>query len=284
MLTRRGSRSLSAVFVAVMTLLAVGAAPASAAMTKPGDQYTSFDEVRADPGYRNKHRLPMRLYRAFFERDPDPSGAVYWIGVVDEGRADTSDLTWAFSHSQEFKNTYGDALTIEDFVRIVYGNVLGREPDKGGYDYWVAEMHRGLARHEMVRFVVENEEFIRKYPYEPLHPYDSLRLVGIMSDPCWGYSNNTMTLGDRHIVELALDSDYPINVPNEPWAINGGGELWSDYLGHSEFGKVVLLEAAASHSNPVWWSNPAFTITNTGGGSITIPAGTIVCDPRDWGQ
>ena len=80
------------------------------------------------------HGDVLRLYRAFFERDPDPTGAIYWLDQFDSG-ATVDAIAYSFANSVEFESTYGDTDD-EEFVRIVYGNVLGRAPDQAGFRYW----------------------------------------------------------------------------------------------------------------------------------------------------
>lgn len=83
----------------------------------------------------------IRLYRAYFLRDPDTSGLAYWWQQVMRGRslAATSQF---FSASSEFQNRYG-ALDNSAFVELVYQNVLGRPADSGGLRYWSGVLDAG---------------------------------------------------------------------------------------------------------------------------------------------
>ena len=50
----------------------------------------------------------LRLYQAFFNREPDVGGAIYWIGIRDTNTA--LEIAGFFpSASAEFQNTYQDA-------------------------------------------------------------------------------------------------------------------------------------------------------------------------------
>ncbi len=110
------------------------------------------------------HGDVLRLYRAFFRRDPDPTGAVYWLDQFDSG-AGVDAIAFSFANSAEFKATYGDT-TDADFVRIVYGNVLGREPDQAGFGYWTELVSTpAVSRTDVVRWVSASSEFIGQHPY-----------------------------------------------------------------------------------------------------------------------
>ena len=45
-------------------------------------------------------------------------------------------LAEGFIGSEEFAETYG-TLSADGFIIALYGNVLDREPDQGGRDYWI---------------------------------------------------------------------------------------------------------------------------------------------------
>lgn len=83
----------------------------------------------------------VRLYRAYFLRDPDVGGFDYWVGQRRRGRS----LSWtsdAFVATNEFKTMYAGVGTVE-FVRRVYDNVLGRPADQAGLDYWSSQIDTG---------------------------------------------------------------------------------------------------------------------------------------------
>ncbi len=127
---------------------------------------TSVDEVVHATDYRPADAETLRLYRAFLGRDPDVEGTKYWISVSRSG-VSLDAIAGAFSVSPEFQQTYG-SLTERGFLAVVYRNVLGREPDPVGFDYWLSLLERGaLSRHLTVRYVAANDEFINRFPFRP---------------------------------------------------------------------------------------------------------------------
>ncbi len=98
-----------------------------------------------------------RLYAAYFRRASDEAGLAYWVGRMSEGAA-LADVSTFFASSAEFKATYGQ-LGNRDFVRLVYRNVMNREPDAAGYQYWVGQLDRGLPRGSLMIGFSESAEF-----------------------------------------------------------------------------------------------------------------------------
>lgn len=110
------------------------------------------------------HADVLRLYWAFFERDPDVSGARYWIDIFNDG-ASIDAIAFAFSNSAEFRQTYG-TTSDREFVRIVYANVLGRQPDSSGFTYWTGLLRDTPAtRVDVVRWISGSTEFISAHPF-----------------------------------------------------------------------------------------------------------------------
>ncbi len=85
-----------------------------------------------------------RLYQAYFLRLPDQDGFGYWVGRRREG----TTLAWIsnfFASSSEFGSRYG-SLDDARFVDRVYQNVLGREPDAAGRQFWLDKLRAGSTR------------------------------------------------------------------------------------------------------------------------------------------
>ena len=41
----------------------------------------------------------------------------------------------------EFKNIYGEELNNESYIKNLYNNVLNRDPDNNGYNYWLNQLN-----------------------------------------------------------------------------------------------------------------------------------------------
>lgn len=102
-----------------------------------------------------------RLYRAFFLREPDADGLVYWLGQARYHRYPLTSVAEDFARSEEFRRRYG-SVTDGAFVDLVYRNVLAREPDASGRAYWLDQLRRGMRRGHLMLYFSDSVEFGRK--------------------------------------------------------------------------------------------------------------------------
>ena len=98
-----------------------------------------------------------RLYRAAFDRKPDDAGLGYWISIADKNVSSTFIAT-SLMQSQEFQAKYGASLTDEQFLTQVYANVLDRDYDQAGFDYWIGVMDQGVARGDVLNLIAQDKE------------------------------------------------------------------------------------------------------------------------------
>jgi hypothetical protein len=101
-----------------------------------------------------------RLYQAYFLREADGSGFDYWLGRRAAG-ASLESVSSAFASSAEFQARYG-SLSNQDFLFLVYSNVLGRQPDLGGFNHWMAQLAAGVSRGQVMIGFSESDEFISR--------------------------------------------------------------------------------------------------------------------------
>ncbi|MBY0453849.1 MAG: trypsin-like serine protease [Burkholderiaceae bacterium] len=110
---------------------------------------------------KNRYGPLVRLYTAYFLRQPDYAGLMYWLGQMfpSSGATGTSlaQVSGAFAQSAEFVNRYG-SLSNDGFVNLVYQNVLGRQPDAAGKAYWLGQLNGGLSRGSLMIGFSESTE------------------------------------------------------------------------------------------------------------------------------
>lgn len=82
-----------------------------------------------------------RIYQAAFNRAADPAGLGFWMDFLDKGGS-VQQMAAGFIASQEFQSLYGSAPTNSELLNSIYHNVLHREPDKGGFDYWLGVLDK----------------------------------------------------------------------------------------------------------------------------------------------
>ncbi|MEM7337278.1 MAG: DUF4214 domain-containing protein [Actinomycetota bacterium] len=175
---RRLSTLVIIVVLAVMLVVLLGLAPPAAAQSQPtAVPIEEVDErglIRRDAPEaditRGAYLTPCthitdslyRLYTAYFLREPDDDGWIYWLATY--GSAYNTNLevvSDSFAVSDEFLDLYG-ALSNEGFVTLVYHNVLERDPDDPGFAHWVTALNNGYSRGAMMIAFSESKEYVRK--------------------------------------------------------------------------------------------------------------------------
>ncbi len=118
----------------------------------------TFDQVT---GLNTDDAKMFRLYNAAFKRLPDADGLKYWIGKYTSGENDEREVAQSFLVSDEFKERYGANVSNAKYVETLYTNVLGRDYDQEGYNYWLGNLNSGLeTRYELLLGFAESAENI----------------------------------------------------------------------------------------------------------------------------
>ena len=82
------------------------------------------------------------LYIASFNRAPDALGLDYWGSQLSGGMS-RGDIAASFFVQPEAAAAYPAGQSTQTFVNQVYGNVLGRQADAAGLNYWVGQLQSG---------------------------------------------------------------------------------------------------------------------------------------------
>lgn len=77
------------------------------------------------------------LYLTYFNRAADQSGLSYWQARLEAGESiDSLHQAFANPNVPEISALYTNANSVESYISTVYRNLLNREPDTSGLDYW----------------------------------------------------------------------------------------------------------------------------------------------------
>ena len=99
-----------------------------------------------------------RLYQAAFDRAPDLTGLGFWINSRDAGESMESIANY-FLTSEEGKALYGAAPSNAQALGHFYENTLHREPDAGGFAFWLDILDRNaLSQAEVLAEFSESAE------------------------------------------------------------------------------------------------------------------------------
>ena len=117
----------------------------------------TFERIAALDELTREHAQVFRLYWAIFDREPDPGGALYWLDRWDHC-VTLPQIAQLFLESPEFEATYGE-LNDNDFIDLVYRNVLDREADPEGKLYWLSQLGIHLDRAGIMLNFADSLEF-----------------------------------------------------------------------------------------------------------------------------
>ncbi len=89
----------------------------------------------------------IKLYIATFGRVGDANGLKYWANIKNDtgkvsGFTKMEQIASSFFDQPETKALY-EGKSNEDLIKAIYKNVLGREGEQSGIDYWVGELNKG---------------------------------------------------------------------------------------------------------------------------------------------
>lgn len=119
---------------------------------EPGQEDTviSFAETHEDA-------VALYLYEALLDRAADSEGADFWLDQLDHDNVSLTDIANGFLASSEFSTLNGSNINNDDFVDLLYENLLGREArlDSEGKAFWFDQLEAGADRAELVVNFVE---------------------------------------------------------------------------------------------------------------------------------
>lgn len=64
----------------------------------------------------------VRLYHATFDRESDMKGVGHWASKLAKGEVTFEDVALEFMQSEEFIEKYGENLSNEEFITLLYEN------------------------------------------------------------------------------------------------------------------------------------------------------------------
>ena len=121
-------------------------------------RFAIIESFLLSPEFQNGLPSITRLYFSFFGRIPDYGGLTFQLAAFRSGTP-LEVIAQNFVNSPEFTNTYG-ALTNDQYINLVYQNVLNRPPDPDGYTFYLNHLNNGtLTKGQMMIGFSESVEF-----------------------------------------------------------------------------------------------------------------------------
>ena len=97
------------------------------------------------------------VYNNVFGREVDQQGLNYWVQKLSSGQVELEDFFKNLLSENEFLTV---APTPEDKIKKLYAGIFQREPDQGGFNYWVnrykVELRDERNEREALREVIDD--------------------------------------------------------------------------------------------------------------------------------
>ena len=97
-----------------------------------------------------------RLYTCCLGREPEDGGLKYWSLALTNLEQTGYGAAKFFFMGDEFVNF---KTTNEEFVTRLYTTFMDREPESGGFNYWVGELKKGKSREDVMSSFAQCQEF-----------------------------------------------------------------------------------------------------------------------------
>jgi uncharacterized cupredoxin-like copper-binding protein len=96
-----------------------------------------------------------QLYVSLFGRAPDAEGLGFWASALADGMT-MARLAQEMYNTSPARDYYPTAATNREIVATFYLNVLGREADAGGLDFWTREMDVAATKGDVFAKLLNN--------------------------------------------------------------------------------------------------------------------------------
>ncbi len=110
------------------------------------------------PEFNLGGRFIAGLYVGVLNRDPEFSGWLFQRNALATGRANPRGFVMNFVNSVEFGLRFGSP-TADEFVRIMYRNILLREPSPREVEFQVSVLNSGVTRVQLAENFLNSQEF-----------------------------------------------------------------------------------------------------------------------------
>ena len=107
--------------------------------------------------------LITHYYVSILEREPEADGLAFWQGLIAEREAQKIDIKPVFRDMANFffnsPEYLGRNTTDRQFITNLYLTFFQREPDEGGYAFWLEQLANGMVRNTAMAGFLYSQEF-----------------------------------------------------------------------------------------------------------------------------
>jgi hypothetical protein len=109
----------------------------------------------------------FRFYYGAMRRMPDDTGYAWWLHQIQQGYHDLRSVSACFIASPEFLGCLNapdlSSIPNDVFLTYMYQGVFGREPDEGGYNWWLNQLQSGLStKVDVFMEMLQSNEYVEE--------------------------------------------------------------------------------------------------------------------------
>lgn len=186
---RRGWRMVLVVWfllIAVLGVVPVGPVPMGSAPVGAAEPSPTVTAPVCGP----EGAMIVRLYRAYFNRVPDPEGLAYWGQVYLA--TDITNVAGAMAQSEEYLRTWSGVSDRDYVIGLLYTNLLRRPADAEGLAWWMQHLAADGRVHQVI-YWIQSPEFDQVHP---VRPPASCGTNGVQWTTIKGLSRGTLTMAE----------------------------------------------------------------------------------------
>jgi len=138
------------------------------------------------------------LYIGLLGRIPDESGLKYWSEQLSQNTEFYSIIS-GFLNSTELKNGTDYTGDNESFINSLYTNILARQADSGGLNYWLSELNNSSSKEKVISGFLESVEYQNK---------NSLNTYNIWHNWFESFQREVTATSASEILKTTIGDDY----------------------------------------------------------------------------
>ena len=98
-----------------------------------------------------------RMYNNILLRSSDPGGFNAWVGALNNGQLTKAQMALSFLDSGEFQGLFLSQNRVD--ISLLYFDMLQRDPDAGGFSYWVEVLSSGVPLTSVIDGFLNSPEY-----------------------------------------------------------------------------------------------------------------------------
>ncbi len=175
-------------------------------------KYMSRDEVAEwfiqSPELQSSAGAIVRVYLGLFDQIPDRSSLTDLVNAKLSGNS-LSKIANRLIYSDNSESLLFNELSNTSFVEFLYNNILERDPDKVGLNYWDSQLKTGVSREDVLLGFTQSDEYRQSVNDEVSIALNYIGLMGRLPDAeGYKYWLNQMSEGINlpNIIDYFMDT------------------------------------------------------------------------------